>query len=141
VFFFSGKTIANFKVDSVPVSVPGLVPLPIAQVRDSVLASAGSRPADRNAKDQEMVNDVKNGTGNIVNCVSSSNCRAAPYNNNAGGWPTYAQNSRPLTLPANPSSDPDGNGYTNLEEWLQSMAADVEGQAARPEPPTGLTVQ
>ena len=30
------------------------------------------------------------------------------------------------TLPANPSGDDDGNGYTNLEEWLHQKAAALE---------------
>jgi len=86
-----------------------------------------------------MINDVLNGTGTVVNCVSSSNCRAAPYNINAGGWPTYAQNTRPLTLPTNPGADADGDGYTNLEEWLHGMADQVEGNDTTvPNPPTNV---
>ena len=47
----------------------------------------------------------------------------------AGGWPVVAINPRPLTLPKNPNADDNGNGYTNLEEWLQLHALGVE-QAA-----------
>ena len=46
---------------------------------------------------------------------------------NAGGWPVIAENTRILTLPANPHADDDSDGYTNLEEWLHALAADVEG--------------
>jgi hypothetical protein len=40
-----------------------------------------------------------------------------------------AKNQRALTLPANPNGDDDGDGYTNLEEWLHCMAAQVEGRS------------
>jgi hypothetical protein len=48
---------------------------------------------------------------------------------NSTTFPTLAQNRRTLTLPANPNSDDDGDGYTNLEEWLHCMAAQVEGRS------------
>jgi len=37
-------------------------------------------------------------------------------------------NRRKLTVPDNPSGDDDGDGYTNLEEWLHGFAAEVEGR-------------
>ena len=30
------------------------------------------------------------------------------------------------TLPTNPNGDDNGNGYTNLQEWLQRKAAGLE---------------
>ena len=36
-----------------------------------------------------------------------------------------AENTRALTLPANPHDD-SGNGYTNLEVWLNNYASKVE---------------
>jgi hypothetical protein len=38
-------------------------------------------------------------------------------------------NRRALTLPANPNGDDNGNGYTNVEEWLHAFAAAVEGRS------------
>lgn len=105
-------------------------------VLNQVLNTAGARPADRDAVDRRIIDEVRQGTGEIVNCVSAdgtSRCRK-----NAGGWPVYPENRRPLELPSNPDADSDGDGYTNLEEWLHQMAADLEtsGSAAiRPEPP------
>lgn len=142
VYYHSGQSESAVRVNSPPVWVPGLVAKPVGDVRASVLAQAGARPGDRSAKDREMIQDVLNGTGNIVNCVSSNSCRAAPYNKNAGGWPVYAQNTRPLTLPSNPSGDSDGDGYTNLEDWLHDMANQVEGKdTSIPNPPTSVAVQ
>ena len=108
------------------------------KVLTNVLANAGSRPAQRSAVDARIVGQVQTRTGRMVNCVANdgtSRCAA-----NAGGWPNYAQNQRALDLPSNPNGDDDGDGYTNIEEWLHEMAADVEGGASvagesRPKPP------
>lgn len=42
-------------------------------------------------------------------------------NANGGGWPTLAENTRNLAIPANPTGDADSDGYTNLEEWLHAF--------------------
>ncbi|MCO6430071.1 MAG: pectate lyase [Deltaproteobacteria bacterium] len=94
-----------------------------------VLANAGSRPADRNDVDARVISEVANGTGTLKDCVSGCS-------RHAGGWPARAQNYRALSVPDNFNSDPDGNGYTILEEWLHSMAAEVEGRRAAPGGPT-----
>jgi hypothetical protein len=44
-----------------------------------------------------------------------------------GGWPELAENRRTLSPPENPHDDDDGDGYTNLEEWLHEFATKVEG--------------
>ena len=58
---------------------------------------------------------VQNGTGQIIASQTD-----------VGGWPTLAENTRELTLPAAPNGDDDEDGYTNLEEWLHEQAAAVE---------------
>ena len=49
--------------------------------------------------------------------------------------PVDVQHTRALTLPKDPSADDDGDGYTNLEEWLHRLAAQVEQGALRHTPP------
>jgi hypothetical protein len=68
--------------------------------------------------DLRIVNEVQTLTGRIIDHPSD-----------VGGWPVLAENHRPLTTPTNPNGDDDGDGYTNLEEWLHQMAAQVEGRA------------
>ncbi len=104
------------------------------KVLESVLHNAGSRPDERNAVDARVVADVRNGTGSIINCVTKDGSRRCAKN--AGGWPQLATNKRRLTIPENPQGDDDGDGYTNVEEWLHELAAQVEGRSVsgQPEP-------
>lgn len=137
----TGLSRASLEASSPPVWPTGLTAMPSSQVESYVAANVGARPADRDVVDVRVIQQLRNRTGSYINCVSndgSSRCAR-----NAGGWPTYARNTRTLTLPANPNSDSDGDGYTNLEEWLHGMAANVEGRAGetRPEAPTGVSVQ
>jgi hypothetical protein len=97
-----------------------LEPLTLRASRDVaewVLSTAGARPADRDETDLRMVSNVRNGGGGIIDSQDE-----------VGGFPSAAVVDRPLVIPDNPSADPDGNGYTNLEEWLHEMAAEVEGR-------------
>lgn len=102
---------------SPPIWIAGFLPQPSAVVQAAVLANAGARPGDRDAVDARIVSEVLTRTGSIIDSPSER-----------GGWPTLATNVRALTLPANPNGDDDGDGYTNVEEWLHQMAALVEGR-------------
>lgn len=44
----------------------------------------------------------------------------------------YAQNKSHWTtpIPSSPNADDNGNGYTNIEEWLQQLSAQLEGVPA-----------
>jgi hypothetical protein len=111
-------TQAQLQVSSPPVWNTGLAVKPSSEVFDWVLDNAGARPADRLPYETRIINNARNGTGGIVNSVAE-----------AGGWPVVAENYRALTVPANPNGDDDGDGYTNVEEWLHAFAAEVEGSA------------
>ena len=90
-----------------------------AKVKVNVLAGAGSRPLDRSALDQELVDGLAQNDNLVVECVYG--CPRA-----AGPWPNWTPQYRPLDLPANPNGDADLDGYTNLEEWLHAYARAVE---------------
>jgi hypothetical protein len=117
---------------------PGLVAKSSSAVLSSVLTSAGARPADRDAVDARIIAGVRTRTGTIINCVTNDG--SARCAKNGGGWPNLAQHTRALTLPANPNQV-NSDGYTNLEHWLQSMAADVEGKSTAPAAPRNTQVQ
>lgn len=104
---------------SPPFPIP-FTPRPSSEVSEFVLRNAGARPAERGSANQDpvdgrVVNDVKNATGTLISNESE-----------VGGLPTIAQNTRTLDLPPDPSGDSDGDGYTNLEEWLHGYSAQVE---------------
>jgi hypothetical protein len=105
-----------------------------------VLRFAGARPTDRDSVDKRIVASVHNRNGQIINCVSPDGTTRC--SKNAGGWPSYAQNRRTLTLPSNQASIA-SNGYSNLENWLNSMDQSMDGvvQAASSASPPVLSVQ
>lgn len=121
----------NIDFPFIGASSPGIqasdyVPMDGREVYEYVLVNAGARPADRDSVDKRLVNGVKNGTGGIIDSQEQ-----------VAGWPSLPINRRPLTLPERPHDDDNGNGYTNLEEWLHSFAREVEGliHTDRPNPP------
>lgn len=78
--------------------------------------NVGARPADRDSVDKRLIAEIDNGTASLKNSIEE-----------AGGYPPLAENSVQLKIPKNPHADDDADGYTNLEEWLHTMAALVEG--------------
>jgi len=114
--FKAGTQPESCRVKTSPVTVPGLKLKPVEEVEQWVLSTAGARPADRDPVDLRIIENVKTGKGKLP--IASQD--------EVGGWPELAENRRKLTLPANPNADDDGDGYTNLEEWLHAFAAEVE---------------
>jgi hypothetical protein len=104
------------------------------------LGLAGARPTDRDSVDKRIVLSVRQRSGQIINCVSPNGTTRC--SKNAGGWPTYAQNHRTLTLPSNQASIA-SNGYSNLENWLNTMDKSLVGvvQTSSPASPPALSVQ
>jgi hypothetical protein len=127
---------------SIPVWNTGLVAIKTANnaVYDRVLAHAGARPTDRDTVDKRIVLEVRRREGKIINCVSSNGTTRC--SKNAGGWPSMAYNRRTLTLPTNQASIA-SNGYSNLENWLNTMDRSINdgAQASSPASSPALSVQ
>jgi pectate lyase len=100
------------------------------EARDMVLAEAGATAPRRDAIDQRIVNDVKNGTGSIIDSPGD-----------VGGYPELASGTSPVDtdhdgMPddwelsngldpkgaSDGNSDLDSDGYTNIEEYLHSLS-------------------
>jgi hypothetical protein len=126
-----GTLPSSFKASTPPSWPAGLTRLSTDSnvVLSEVLRSAGARPVDRDPVDARVVKSVKDGTGQIINCVSGNG--TSRCNRNAGGWPTLAKNTRVLQIPSNPN-EVTASGYTKLEVWLHDMAARVEGRSGKP---------
>jgi pectate lyase len=96
-----------------------------------ILAGAGASKPVRDAVDARIVNEVQTGTGRIIDSPSQ-----------VGGYPTYRNGTPPVDTDAdgmpdtwesarglNPGSaadaitDRDGDGYTNIEEYVNSLAS------------------
>lgn len=97
-------------VDAPVVSVKPLTVLPVAMVEARVVANAGSRPRARDAVDARIIATVTARSGRIIDRVSEV------------GFTLPSPTRLPLALPAEPSGDADGDGYTNLEEWLHERS-------------------
>jgi hypothetical protein len=110
---------SSYMASSPPTWNSGLDAMSAEEAFDWVLANAGARPADRDAVDERVIRGVIDGGGRIIDSQDE-----------VGGWPSLEQNRRVLSLPSNPGGDGDGDGYTNLEEWLHDFAAEVEGVSA-----------
>jgi hypothetical protein len=110
---------------------PAVTTTSASQAYDEVLAGAGTRVPILDAVDQRIINDVKNGRGRIIDDPSE-----------VGGWPSLAPGTSPPDAdhdgmpddweashgldPSDPSDGQTvaGNGYTNVENYLNGLAGD-----------------
>lgn len=112
-----------------PVWPSGLVAKPSGEVLEWVLANAGARPLDRDSTDARIIADVKNGTGYLVDSQDKvggwPDLRSGtpPQDTDHDGMPDLWEKARGL----NPNDSEDGNadqngdGYTNVEEYLNEL--------------------
>jgi len=111
------------RATSPPVWPTGYTAMSAADARTYVLANAGARPADRDSVDTRVVYQAENETKPNGGIIASQD--------DVGGWPNLAQNTRSLTVPANPN-EVQPSGYTKLEEWLHGFSRTVEGGGISP---------
>jgi hypothetical protein len=108
----------NILVQIPPVWIPSLVIKKSESVKRLVLQHAGARPRDRDKVDLRIIDDVKNGTGRIIDSQ-----------NDVGGWPELVENirgSKGVPILSIPSNAIQPSGYTKLEEWLHRLARQLE---------------
>jgi len=104
-----------FRSNSPTFSLSGIRTYSSERAYDIVLNNVGARPADRDEVDKRIIWEVQNREGNIISSQEE-----------VGGWPDLQENYRTLTIPNNPHKDSDGDGYTNLDEWLHYYSSTVE---------------
>ncbi|MDF2960564.1 MAG: PlyC, partial [Paenibacillus sp.] len=107
---------------------------------EKVLQNAGASLPKRDSLDAKVINDVRNGTGRIINTIQSDgglpllNSAPAPVDSDHDGIPNDWEEVKGL----DPYNNADGvliasNGYTNLENYINSLVVAV------PENPTVKT--
>lgn len=101
-------------------------PWPSTEVEARLLTSVGQRPAQRDALDAELIEKIRSRQGSFRQDLAGDDPWAS----------VDLQHTHVVTLPDNPSADDDGDGYTNLEERLHQLAAEVERRAAIATKPT-----
>lgn len=93
-------------------------PMPAEAVEPWTRSEAGKMPAARDALDAALVEKIHRRTGSFrADLAIADEDPWAPVDHPA---------RRRLALPENPAADPDGNGYTELEEWLHQLDRGVE---------------
>lgn len=114
-------------------------PFPVAPVEtqtadaamEAVLGHAGAS-LHRDAVDRRVVGHVRDGTGGLIDDVSQvggwpeHRGGKAPADRDGDGMPDAWESGRGLDPddPADGAADSDRDGYTNLEEYLNSLVAD-----------------
>ncbi len=92
---------------------------PVSETTHRALTSAGSRPLTRDPHDARIVREVEMFSGTLKDCTVG--CPRA-----TGTLSTSSRSFRAIRLPPQPFKDSNGDGYTNLENWLHQQATAVE---------------
>ena len=109
-------------------------------LESQLLNRVGATAPKLDSVDQRIISNVRNRTGGPINCVGRNDrggeARCAV---NGGGYPAYdpgtpypdsdndgIPNTWEVSHGSNPDifdsdQDPDGNGYSHLEEWLHQL--------------------
>ena len=142
-----------------PLNLPALASeTSAAQAYIDVLAGAGASLPNRDTLDQRIVNDVKNGTGRLID-VQGGFPHGTAYALTISAWPTLDSTTPPVDtdhdgMPdayetangLDPNNAADRNnrntdGYTVLEVYINSITGDIGTNSNPTPPPTTPTNQ
>jgi hypothetical protein len=122
-------TVADWKTDASPVQGPDIPKTQSAtDAIELVLARAGAS-LHRDAVDKRVTEDVRERTGKLIDSQAEVGgwpklkSEPAPADHDHDGMPDVWEKLHKLkpTDPADRNGDRDGDGYTNLEEYLNSL--------------------
>jgi hypothetical protein len=102
-------------VDDAEVWDRTIYPIEPSELEDVLLPNVGAFPKHRDSADARVISDIQNRTGTYLNSQED-----------LGGYPDVDENYRELTPPSSPQADSDGDGLSDLREWLQSHTDAVE---------------
>ena len=129
---YDGKTLDEIRADVLvdePFDTEGIEMETAKEAYKTVLSNAGALLPKRDEVDARIIEDVINGTGSFIDSQDE-----------VGGWPDYASGEAPVDSdgdgmpdvwedengldkndPSDRNDDRNGDGYTNLEEYLYSL--------------------
>jgi len=118
------------RLPSDPYANSGVTPIlgTPAYLKSKIVPGAGKFPGQRDAIDAELMSQINDPDDDSLWLEYLSDLGADPWAR------VRASNTRAFTVPANPTADDDGDGYTNLEEELHRWAAIVEGRGVPADP-------
>ena len=102
------------ELDEPPLWPAGLDPIPTSEVKNTNLANAGARPADRTPQDERIIENIRTAGGSVIDSQDE-----------VGGYPQLAENTRSVHVP-----------QRETRTWLRRAARDVETRVAYGEPST-----
>ncbi|MEM8531205.1 MAG: PA14 domain-containing protein [Chloroflexota bacterium] len=124
--------IDTYRANSPVLQAPPVTTWPADEARETVLDAAGATLPQRDAVDTRIIDDVRNGTGRIIDSPEdvggypSYPAGTAPVDSDADGMPDSWEEEHDLNAddPSDGTADRDGDGYTNVEEYLNSLVPD-----------------
>ncbi len=131
--YVGGDKATSAELDTILVAAPFTIEEinlePGEQCLSSVLATAGVSYPVRDAVDSRIIEDIIQQTGAIIDSPSQVggwpvlNSQVAPVDSDHDGMPDSWEDGADLDSsdPSDRNLDRDGDGYTNLEEYLNSL--------------------
>jgi pectin methylesterase-like acyl-CoA thioesterase len=150
----AGGSLADTALSKVeqPFTVEPVTTHSASEAYNLVLQKAGAVLPVRDTMDERIINDVKNRAGRIID-VQGGFAHGTPYAQTVNAWPALAAGTIPADddhdgMPnswetangLNPNDASDravvaGNGYTNLENYLNGIISDSENPPAQAQLP------
>jgi hypothetical protein len=134
---YQGGSLKNLGNLSSPVPVPLVTTQSAAEAFNLVLDRAGAFPRD--PMNTRTVAEARNGTGSLgkINDAFLTSALTPPLDSDLDGMPDSWESARGLNPfdPSDAARDRDGDGYTNIEEYINELAAALIPGSPTP-PPT-----
>jgi hypothetical protein len=133
---YQGGSLKNLGNLSSPVPVPLVTTQSAAEAFNLVLDRAGAFPRD--PMNTRTVAETRNGTGSLgkINDAFLTSAPTPPVDSDLDGMPDSWESARGLNPfdPSDAARDRDGDGYTNIEEYINELAASLNPGSPTPPP-------